>query len=551
MSDFQIDECQLLMLNTTLQRADDVLVHNCLTRTTQESKLFPILPYLDLVMIESYYRWPDLLRAVAQRTSPEDLGHRVREVSTTFTPLTSWATLNYYLNGRSLLIRNGLLRPEDNLEDLWFMVDFHQRLKRAYHRASAHVASLDAGDITPVHEERTLQVFEADAWEAAGALRVAAKRFMAAGTQYNFLVHCESRSGLAATGPYSLGGQRLLHTRDFLNLTECGLSWMDGIGNDLPYANLTMTVITDGVGMEITDWASVYTSPETYQDAIVGVGLYTSDCLCDRYVPVGMGSAAELASTLDEFTATIGAATRELYSRFSAMSFDQMVEAGMQTYLRAPVDLTMMAGTYVQAEWDFVDDRTRRLWQIYNEEYAYDAYVDKFAAMVGLRGSQSDYYLHPVAYGVWRRGGGQGDLPGPGRNANLVPADVLRGHDYSTRVNPSGLSDIKGSSSLPPKTGAYTFSCGRLTEAGLRERAGAFSSPLLDVPWRLFDEQAVKWRHDDTEIDAMYRYTQDGSRLLAGRGSSMRRPEIDAARRAAGERPWSEVVGAASVGAVA
>ena len=77
------------------------------------------------------------------------------------------------------------------------MVDFWQRFSRAYHRNGAHEWALDAKDIAQEHDERVLQVFEADAFECDDALRHAAAKFMAAGTQYSFLVHCESRMGLA------------------------------------------------------------------------------------------------------------------------------------------------------------------------------------------------------------------------------------------------------------------------------------------------------------------------------------------------------------------
>ncbi len=76
------------------------------------------------------------------------------------------------------------------------MVDFWQRFSRAYHRNGAHAWTLDAKDIAQEHDERVLQVFEADAFECDDALRHAAAKFMAAGTQYSFLVHCESRVGL-------------------------------------------------------------------------------------------------------------------------------------------------------------------------------------------------------------------------------------------------------------------------------------------------------------------------------------------------------------------
>jgi hypothetical protein len=39
----------------------------------------------------------------------------------------------------------------------------------------------------------------------------------------------------------------------------------------------------------------------------------------------------------------------------------------------------------------------------------------------------------------------------------------------------------------------------------------------------------------------MYRYTQEQSRTIADRGSSLVRSDIDAARTAAGERPWAQV----------
>jgi hypothetical protein len=75
----------------------------------------------------------------------------------------------------------------------------------------------------------------------------------------------------------------------------------------------------------------------------------------------------------------------------------------------------------------------------------------------------------------------------------------------------------------------------------MNQRARTFSSPLLEAPWRHLDEQAVKWRWEEPEVDAMYRYAHEHSRLLRDQGSSLRRADLDAARRAAGERAWSDV----------
>jgi hypothetical protein len=539
-SEFRIDEQKLLQVNTFLQRVDDVIVTNCLTRTAQESKLFPLMPYLYLCFLDAYYRFPDLIRKATDVMSPEDIGHRTRVVSTHMTTLSAWGTINFYLNGRALLIRAGMLRPQDNLEDLVTMVDFWQRFSRANNRNGAHEWMLDANDIAQAHDEQVLQVFEADAYECDDTLRHAAAKFMAASTQYSFLVGAESRVNMAASGPYRLAGAKLMHTRDFLNLGESDHPWLDGVAEHVTHNNLTAVVITDGVGIEITDFATPYTTPEDYQNRIVGFGLYSSDFLTDRYIPIGMDSRAELVDTLNSITAEITLATRNLYSRFAGFSFDQMVEAGIYTYIHAPSETNHIAGVYDQDDWYFIDDRTRRFWEIANEEYGMDAYVDQFAVMMGQQGASTDYYLHPVAYDVWRRGGAKGDLPLPGRNAVLVPGHVLSDHDYPLRVNANGLADAKGHGKIDRKSAPYTFNAGKLTQDEMNARAQAFETKFTDG-WRLFDENTVKWHHTDPEIDAMYRYTQENSRNLRDRGSSLVRADVDQARREAGERPWSDV----------
>jgi hypothetical protein len=549
MSEWAITEEQLGRVNRFLQSSGDQMIHNCLTRTAQESKLFPIMPYLQLNFFEAYYRFPDQLRRASEVISPEDCGHRARNATCNLGRLTSWGISNFYLNARTELIKLGLVLPEDNLEDLWTVVDWYERFSATYHRRDGHVWTLQAWDTSQDHEERMLQVFEADAFEADDALRHAAARFIAIATQYAFLVHCESRVGLQSVGPYRLDGRRLMHTRDFLNLSECDFSWLDGIGDGIPHNNLTAVVITDGVAIEINDFATAYTEPEHYQDRIIGFGLYTSDFLTDRYVPVGMDSRRDLVATLEELSAAMKEATGKLYRRFAAMSFDQMVEAGIYAYFQTLADVVHMAGTYHQAEWELIDERTRRLWELFNEEYALDSYMSNFALMDGHQGAESEYYLNPVSYRMWRRGGAREDLPRAGRARPLVPAYVLDDHDYPRRVSPGGFADVKGTSSLPAKTGHYTFNRGRLSEDEMNRAAREYASPLLEPPWRNIDDATVKYRWEHPEVDALYRYTQERSRLLHGRGSALVRADLDRVRAEAGERPWSAV--SADLGAAA
>ena len=104
MTGFRIDEPTLNRLNAFLSKADDVIIYNCITRTAQESKLFPLMPYLMLCFYDAYYRFPDLLREASQHITPEECGHRARQVSTLPSKLSAWGALNFYLNGRASLI---------------------------------------------------------------------------------------------------------------------------------------------------------------------------------------------------------------------------------------------------------------------------------------------------------------------------------------------------------------------------------------------------------------------------------------------------------------
>jgi hypothetical protein len=534
--EWRLDQERLAAINFLLQRQDDVLVYNCMTRSAQESKLFPVMPYLMNVMVESYYRFPDVVRESMAHISPEEIGHRAREVSTNLSGLTSWAVLNYYLNGRAWLIRTGIITPHDNLEDLWTVADWWTRFQRSYRRNDGHLNTLDAWDVHQTHSERVLQVFEADAFECDDRLRKATNKFLAASTQYSFLVNCESRSGLHAAGPYRLGGDRIMQVRDVFNLAECDFSWLDGVAADVPYNNLSVVLISNGVRVEITDWGTPYTQPEEYSQEIIGVGLYTSDYLSDRYIPVSMDSRGGLADTLEQLADVCAAATRKLYSRYAEMSNQQMIEAGVYTYLSAANPLSHMAGTYRQDQWEVVDDRVRRFWPLMNEEYAMDAYLDHFAFQVGYAGAPNDYFLHPVSYRTWRPDAG--NLPTGGRSAFLVSENVLRDHDYSLRVNPTSRSSVMGTSSLPAKTARFTTTLGKLTEAEANAAARAFSSPLMSGPWSSLDDEWVKWHAAAPDVDAMYRYTQESSRLLAGQGAGLTRREISGLRIAAGESPW-------------
>lgn len=542
MSEWKITEEQLYDANVIQQRSMESLLHNLVTRTAQESKLFPLAPYVFMSFNDAYLRYPDLLRKSMETISPEECAHWAREVATPMTRMRAYSTLTFYFLGRINLIKLGLLKPEDHLEDLVLVCDWWKRYMNAFNRNSGHLYARDASDIVTPHPERVLQVFEADAWSCDGntELREAASKFLATATQYSFLCHCESRLGIQGAGPYALGENLLMQTRDFVNLGEGDFSWLDEVADGIDFQNLTLVMITKGVALEVTDWGSTYSSPEMYGDKLVGVGLYQSDLFTEGYQPVGMGSAKELTDTFTELSAKLSDATFKLYKRFVAMNAHQRIDAGMFTYFQNPATILHMAGSYDQADWEFVDDRNERLRAIYNEEYATDAYIENYAGLLGTHGAWNEYYVNPVHYAMWRRGGAAAGAPVPanGRMEFPVPASVLRDHDYSRRVNPGGLSDSKGPNSLRVKDGAWLTSRGRLSQDEYNEAARSARPALVQEPWVHLDDAWVKYHWQSSEADELYKRSQASSRLLSGRGAALRRADLNEIRQAAGEPAW-------------
>jgi hypothetical protein len=214
-----------------------------------------------------------------------------------------------------------------------------------------------------------------------------------------------------------------------------------------------------------------------------------------------------------------------------------MTEAGILAYVYALSDVSFMSGTYDQEEWESVDDRVRRLWPIFNEEYGTASFMSDYISYDGRFGAAGEYLIHPYSYRSWRQGSGA-DLPKPGRVAQLVPAFVLIDHEYSRRASEHATSTR---SDLPRKTSTYQFLDGRLTQDELNAKARSYHSPLLDSPWRHFDDASVKFGYQDPDVDALYRYTQEYSRLLRDQGSGLVRADIDRIRTAAGESTWKEV----------
>ena len=78
----------LLEANSYIQKLADSFYFMCTTRTVQESKLFPVNPYIALSYYNAWYRYPELLRKVDAAMPAEEIGDRARQVGSYVNTIT-------------------------------------------------------------------------------------------------------------------------------------------------------------------------------------------------------------------------------------------------------------------------------------------------------------------------------------------------------------------------------------------------------------------------------------------------------------------------------
>lgn len=517
----KLDYPALLNANELIRKISDTTYWLCITRTVQESKLFPVPSYMLLSYLNAFYRWPTMLRKAEAVMPAEAFGDRARETSLKLNTVnTAWCIPAFYMLGRELLMTMGLLKAEDAAEDVAYVMDFTRRFNLAYHRNDAHLTNKDFGDRSQLLPERTLQVFEADLFEVTEGDRLhsAATQLISQLSQYAFLVHCECRIGIHNSGPYDFGTRdghkRQLLVRDFTDLAEGDFPWMDGIATDLPFNNLSIPVVLKDTHFNLVDdWASFESEPQYATANVVAVGLYTSDALTEGYLPVGMGSADELAQTMERYREILRQATADLWKRIAGWSREQMIDAGALVYYSVPKEFAHLAGIYDPADWFTLDPRAARFKPMLNDEYGRDALGEMVGLMSYPSQAASEYVMARTSNGARHMMSG-------------VPYSVLGGGDYAPTMGPS----LPGTSSLPAKTGAYTTSRGRLSLADYNAAAAAFTPKLNTAPWRWLDEEWLKYHHREPQADALYGLSQQQSRTLRGKGAALKRADLDALR---------------------
>lgn len=506
---------QVLEANNAMQTIGDDTYWLCVTRTVQESKLFPVPAYMLLSYLMCFYRYPTLLRKIESRMSAEEIGDRARAMGGKFGNLPGWGLPTFYLLGREMLINFGMLRPEDAAEDVVYVMDFWRRFKLAQQREDGHLNAREFGQRVQLLPERRVQLFHADLHRCANGDRLhkAAHAFLAAASQYGFMISCESRVTLNNSGPYRLTEGRELIVRDFNDLAQGDFPWLDGVGDDIPYNNLTVTMeVKDCHFYLMDDWGSFESKPEFTADKLVGVGLYTSDVLSEGYIPIGMGSVEELTETFEALAGKVKLAITALWKRVSTWTRDEMMDSGAIVYFSMLKDLAHVAGVYEYDDWMMIDERADRFRPLLNDEFGRDF----LGEMVGLVDLPSQ---HLGGHAMMQHNNQAS------RYFSHIPFNVTTGagQPLTNEIAP-------GVTSHTSKQDIYTTTRGKLTLAEYNAKAQAFRPAQLDAKYNVLSDTWIKWNAQDPLADELYKLEQASSRNLKDCGVGLTAAAIEALR---------------------
>lgn len=506
MTGAKISYAQLLETNQLIQACGDETFWLCLTRTVQGSKLFPVSPYILLSYINAFYRYPELLRKIEAKMPAEEVADRARNIGVKLQAShLAWGLPAFYLLGREYLMALGMLRPQDAIEDVITVMDFWKRFSLSWHRNDGHLTNREFGHRSQILPDRRLEIFRADmfACEPGDDLHKAAHAFLATASQYGFLVSCESRISLSNSGPYRLDDKHQMIVRDFMDLAETSLPWLDGVAADVPYNNLTVTMSARDCHFHlIDDWGSFESEPEFTADKLAGVGLYTSDALSDGFVPVGMGSREELIEAFRSLNKVLKDAMDKLWLRMAEWSRDQLLDAGALTYFGICKELAHVAGVFEVEDWLEIDARAERFRPILTDEYG-DGALGELVGLLTLPQQQTSPFSMMQ------------HADRPVRLLTPLPYSVLAGEDYVASAGPIQ----PGTSHLDAKVNRYRTTQGVLTLAEYNRRAAANVPSACEDRFRHLCETWIKYNHDSPLADELYRSEQKQSRTLAGRGT--------------------------------
>jgi hypothetical protein len=331
---------------------DTLLYHGAISgamtaeRTALESALIPVTAYILISGIETYRRYPEMMDAIAAARSPELLGADGRRPGNQIDAVHLWSIANIPLVGRQVMAPFGLIRPETDVATLATVFGFWEPAARAF-RGDGHRQAWDAGFVVPRYGPDVVAELVDGATPLDDTTRTAVGKANAALTSYLFLLYFDTRAGYQDTGLYPLADGRRLLVRDFNEMAVSHFPWSEAIAADLPYANLTLAFVMDGVDGTVNDWGTSVMDPVDYLSRTWAVGVFESTGGTLRPVPL---------AELDDLRAEVTKAQRALYRLIAGMSRKEKIDAGAYVYFTFLRPFARLAGVEDALDWTIPRD---------------------------------------------------------------------------------------------------------------------------------------------------------------------------------------------------
>jgi hypothetical protein len=283
-----------------------------------------------------------MMEVIEQASTPEALGQAGREPGSQIDAVHLWSIVNFPLLGRQVLAPFGLVDLDRDAAALATVVDFWTRAAAAF-RADGHLQAWDAGLCVPRYGSDVVDQLVAGSAPLDADASERLTRMNRILTTFLFLLYFDTRAGYQDTGPYPLADGRVLLVRDFNRFGVSHFPWSREICAAVPYSNITVAlVLDDGVRVTTNDWGTSITDPPDYFARVSAAGVFTADG--GSLVPVP-------ARELDDVTASVKGAQRELYRRIAGMTRREKLDAGAYVYFTFLRPFAETAGVDDRLDW--------------------------------------------------------------------------------------------------------------------------------------------------------------------------------------------------------
>ncbi len=308
-------------------------------RGKMETVLFPNSLYENLAAIEIFFRYPDIVQAITQVASPEDIARNCRRYGGEFITMPVWTVGFEFLWGRQLLLTLGEIRPDQYTNEALRVLEFWKRLNLAFRR-DGFVCNGQAGYVNPLLTKEEVASFYDQTSPIEGESAELLRRLHAKALALLILMNCESRAKYCDSGPYTIDSRRVMLFSDLVDITGSNYPW--GIPGLLPFNDLSMAVVLSDVKIRIANAGLAYGKPANFIQNAVRAAVFSNE----------NGQLNRIESEAwAGLLAGLNTAQIQLYRKFVKMSIHERVIAGTSTYFWFIRPITRFVGIDDKLDW--------------------------------------------------------------------------------------------------------------------------------------------------------------------------------------------------------